>query len=169
MKLILLLIAVAAVIVFMSQRLEILVFAPGSDSPESLPSLLNPISALGKAQALSRIAGIKEMRTAMEIYSVEWGTYPLVGASCQPITILQEHLVPNYLRGIPEELLGDEGASVSVSEDGFRYVLRVTSDTTVLRGSDTVEVESVLGCKCDEAYYCLGEYVETGPQFDFEN
>lgn len=174
MKLILVIIVLIAAFVFISGQLENFVFAPGPDLPGSSPSLLSPLSvpltALDQAKSLSRVVGIRKVRTAMEIYSVEWGTYPLVGELCQPITALIKHLVPDYLRGIPEELLQDQGASVAVSGDGLQYVLRTTlsKDTNVSQGGDGGEAtKNILGCKCNEPYFCLTELVETNPQFNF--
>lgn len=106
-------------------------------------------------------AKMASLKLGMELYRFEKGEYPPVPGECVSISRAEKYLVPTYVNELPEGRF-----SVSVSEDKKQFVLRtkVKPDSDVLLGSGPNQDQDgeILGCGCDDPYYCLIE-LESAP------
>jgi len=101
-----------------------------------------------------KISEIRKLQTGMEIYATEWGTYPPVGQTCVSVAILEEYLVPEYLESVPNS----QQYTVAVSNDGYRFVLRTALGLDSFLFPDTDKNGTILGCDCNDPYFCATEY-----------
>jgi len=62
-------------------------------------------SARTKAKDAARIAEVKQLKTALELYYLDNGHYPVVGAdgSGYPISYLSTHLTSSYIPTVPND------------------------------------------------------------------
>src|SRR5205809_1035919 len=66
-------------------------------------------AARSKANDAARIANIKSLKTAMELYYNDYNTYPQSGTidNGYPLSNLSSFLTPKYIRLIPQNLVTD--------------------------------------------------------------
>ncbi|OGZ99224.1 MAG: hypothetical protein A3D57_05580 [Candidatus Sungbacteria bacterium RIFCSPHIGHO2_02_FULL_46_12] len=104
-----------------------------------------------------RIADIKQLELAVELYFNYKGGYPPTTSGCYPISVLDSFLSPDFITRVPRERFEEIGHDIyqyGVSPDGSQVVLKAALDKErpVLK-SDLDG--NVFGCNCDDPNYCI--------------
>ena len=105
-----------------------------------------------------RIADVKQVLLALELYQKEKGGYPIVTSACNDLSILNKFLVPNFISYLPRESLEAQeytSYKYAVSSDGLQFVVGVTFEKYNSALQQDLE-GIVLGCNCDDPNYCMG-------------